>query len=524
MKRKNRLWKRMAAFCLTVLTATGIFGVGAFAAPIQEKSGQITVSGVETGVQVTAYQVLDVNFDYDEQQPVEPEFTWKAETADWVRQNFPAYIGADGSVQDDFSKAGAEAVALFYDEMASEIKGGGDITLSPAGSCTGSGTISGLEMGGYLILIENGMKVYRPSVVNIVPEHKDGAWVMTSPSVTVKSSEPGIDKTVNEDNKSDSHNPDVSDSGAMGDTFNFDLRTNVPAYPENAAAKGYVISDTLPAGLALVNDSIKVYGVSSGGQETALNAGDAYTLGTDRPGNKGTASFVLTFVYDKIKGYEKIHVDYNAVLTADANVGPDGNVNNAALDYSNNPYDAASWKEKTDEVTVYTYGLKVDKVNNSGDLLDGAEFTLSVNENGTDAMYFVKIGDGTYRAADSTEAGATQTLAVGAAGSAKGKLQVSGLAKADVLYLTETKAPDAYNKLSIPVQLEIKDADNNGKPTNGDSAEYGDGYVAVQVINTQGFQLPVTGGMGTVLFTAGGIAVMGAAVLLFITLRRRKMS
>jgi LPXTG-motif cell wall-anchored protein len=43
----------------------------------------------------------------------------------------------------------------------------------------------------------------------------------------------------------------------------------------------------------------------------------------------------------------------------------------------------------------------------------------------------------------------------------------------------------------------------------------------VDVTNTKGFQLPTTGGMGTILFTAGGIAIMGAAVLLFFVLKRK---
>ena len=57
-------------------------------------------------------------------------------------------------------------------------------------------------MGNYLILIENGMKVYSPSAVNLVPEWKNGEWQMSDATVEVKSSELTIIKTVILENSS----------------------------------------------------------------------------------------------------------------------------------------------------------------------------------------------------------------------------------------------------------------------------------------------------------------------------------
>ena len=72
------------------------------------------------------------------------------------------------------------------------------------------------------------------------------------------------------------------------------------------------------------------------------------------PNSGGTSTFTLTFNYAEISGYQKIRVEYTATLNEDAVLGESGNINNAVLDYSNNPYDSSSWESQTDKVTVYT--------------------------------------------------------------------------------------------------------------------------------------------------------------------------
>ena len=524
MNKRSNTWKRLTALCLSLLLAVGIFSATAFAAPIAESTGSIKVTGVEDGVTVSAYKVLDVNFNYGEQQPVDPVYVWSDEVKTWVRDNYSSYIGTDDSVTETFTEdqLNAGQKAGFYDALAAAIKNN-TITFTARGTCTGNGTISSLPMGGYPLLIENGMKVYRPSAVNIVPEYDETAqeWKMSTPSLEVKSSSMDIEKKVNED-KEDGHDPDVSDKGAIGDTVNFDLRADVPKYPANASAKNYAISDILSAGLSLTGDSIKVYGVNADG-ETLLTKDTAYSIDTKRPNPAAaseTTSFTLNFVYDEIAAYTQIHVDYDAVISGNAVVVTGENTNKAILDYNNNPYDSSSWKDTPDDVKVYTYGLKIRKVNKQDELLTGAEFTLSKNSDGSNPLTLVKTDDGAYRLALTGEQ-ETTTLVTGENGDAKGKLTISGLSTG-TYYLTETKAPGGYNKPNTPVTIEIKDDNLDGKPTSGNSSEFADGYVALDVINTQGFVLPTTGGMGTILFTAGGVAIMGAAVLLFVVLRRRK--
>ena len=104
-----------------------------------------------------------------------------------------------------------------------------------------------------------------------------------------------------------------------------------------------------------------------------------------------------------------------------------------------------------------------------------------------------------------------------------GRLTLKGLDEG-TWYLKETKAPGGYNLLASPVAVTITDNVNgvlDGKVTVGND-EAVDGLVPLTVENDSGFRLPVTGGMGTFLFTTAGIILMGAAVLLLIVILRKK--
>lgn len=537
MKTKGKV-SRVTAFFMTLLMAVSLLCATAFAIEPDEK-GTITVNDVEDNVTVSAYRLMDVKVN-ENGQPQEPVYTWTDEVAAWVRKNYPTYIGEaeDNSVQDDFStEAETEEIAEFYDALAAAIKTTeGPLDITAADTRNGSGTIEDLSMGNYLILIENGMKVYRPSAVNLVPvwDTETDRWEMSDATVVVKSSELTISKTVNADTGSDSAGK-KADNANIGDTVSFEIVADVPNFPANALAKNYAVSDILPEGLTLDEDSIEVYGVS-GDMDTPLEAGDsgAYTSENTRPNNGVASSFTLTFAYDKISSYEKIRVTYSAVLNGDAVLGTLGNVNNAHLDYSNNPYVAESWKDKTDSAVVYTYGIDISKVD-KGDhenFLAGAKFELYASENaaegGTEAekIVFVKESEGVYHRALAGEENTTTTLVVGENDALKGRLKVKGLDEG-TWYLKETKAPGGYNLLASPVKVVVTDAEGgvlDGQVIGAAADASGEAValVTLTVKNDNGFLLPVTGGASTVLFAVGGAVLMSAAVICFIAVSKRK--
>ena len=76
--------------------------------------------------------------------------------------------------------------------------------------------------------------------------------------------------------------------------------------------------------------------------------------------------------------------------------------------------------------------------------------------------------------------------------------------------LVETKAPEGYRLLTSPIDVKI----------NGDENE-----VTLTVNNTKtGWELPTTGGIGSVLFTLIGLLLMGTAVVLYINRRKQEQT
>lgn len=551
--------KALASLCLA-LTLTLCLTLPAWAAGggdaagqriAQDTKGSITLSWVtgdtDTVTSVTAYKVIRVDYQYPTddgyEAPKDPEFFWVDNVAAWVRDNYPTYIGTgtDNSVQDDFAEANDVARKDFFDALAAEVE-----ELNLAGTTMnveGSTALLNTEMGGYLILVAGGTKIYSPVFVSLEAVYENGSWEIKDKNVTVKAENLTINKYVKE---TVDGTEDEKAKAGISDTVYFVLEADVPSYPNNATNKTYAISDILPTGMTLNDSSIVVEGCKDGGIDVELNnnqGNQIWRQDTQRPGTEtAQTTFTLSFNYDQIKSYDKIRVTYSAELNRQAQTGPSGNINHAYLDYSRDPHAATDFLlTAEDTTTTFTYGIQVTKKGESAEegqaepLLTGAVFTLKWDGTNETEISFVNTGDGAYRVADSKDADAEKTteLTVGTDGSMKGILKLSGLDVGEYL-LTEVQAPAGYNKLSAPISIIIQDdkagtgIGPDGKPEYTDSennteVEADDGYVPVTVINTKGFTLPTTGGMGTVLFTAGGVVLMGAGlVLLVVFLRRRR--
>lgn len=513
MFKKNR-FSRFIMMLMALLMGCHMAPKTAFAINNTDK-GSVTVNGVEEYVTVSAYRMMDINFDYDVNQPKNPMYMWADGAAEWMNTNYPEFIDTDNhnAVKEEFSEADEVKVAELYDKLAVAIKDGTVVVEGKEVMAEDDETavvIDNLTMGNYFILIEGGLNVYRPLSANVVPEFKDGVWKMTNPEVSAKASSPSITKEITGGLKED--NADI------GDTISFELNAVIPSYPEHAKAKMFVVSDKLSEGLTLVEDSLKIYGVNSGksnvliesgftrSKERSVNANDLYN-----PEDK-IVSFALDFDYSAISEYESLKITYDALLNEKSVVGEAGNGNIALLDYSSNPYSANSYSTDGDETTVYTYGMKISKVDedtNAG--LSGAEFTLS-----KDGQEISFVGEnGVYHVAAAGETGNKTVVVDG-----NGLLTLNGL-DAGTYSLTETKAPDGYVKLQNSVEIVISDSDMNGK-VESDGQELSDGYMPVTVKNDTGFTLPVTGGMGTTLFNVAGIALVGSGLLLIVTYFRKR--
>ena len=515
MKEKTS-FKAIVIVIATVLMLMGL-NLPAYASiTTTTNTKDITVSGIEAGAKVSAYQLTTVNYDYTADQPQAVPYTWNSDVKTWVDANYSAYSNPENFYKSVTSNS--DEAKVFYSALSAAIKGG-TISLTAktqtaTGTAsypvtdeklTGSVTFTGCKMGTYLILIENGYMVYTPSVINLTPEFDNTTkeWKLPdSMAVTVKATKPQITKTVTDETK-------TKDNYSTKDTIPFTIVADIPTYATGSLAKSYKISDKLSNGLTVDKATIKVFGQKGSATPVQLTETTDYTLTAT-----GKTAFDVELKYDQIKNYDKIKVTYSAKLTAEAltNVGGAGNSNTATLTYSNNPYDTTSTQTQETSNKVFTYGAEITKTDKTtGEVLKGAEFELSSDST---KLYFVKTASGVYYQANQSDAGATTNLVV----DDNGKLALYGLDEG-TYSLSETKAPDGYNKSAEAKTITIKDANMDGAL---DDEEGTTGIYKLTFPNSSGFQLPVTGGAGTVAFVAGGIVFVGLGILLLVIASKKK--
>lgn len=403
-------------------------------------------------------------------------------------------------------------------------------------TATGGYAITGLSAGYYLVKDQKDTQsgrddAYTRFILKVVAD-TDAAPKSAVPTVSKKVKE---NVKYTQDGGYGTGYNDVADY-SIGDTVPFELIGTLPADYANYSKYAYTFHDTASQGLSVDVDSIAVY---VDGSATALDK-SAYTVATT--GLTANETFTVSFADLKtavptLSAGSKIVVKYNATLNAQAVVGLSGNPNEVYLTFSNNSNAGGTGdtgKTTTDKVIVFTYELDTTKADRDhpATKLAGAEFKLY---RGTDTKSYAVVADGKLTSWTAEEDKATTLVS-----DAEGLFKVAGLDDG-TYYLLETKAPDGYNKLSEPVTLTIAATTANGQNWNdfdaakaltaitikvgtaetvsGDAAK---GTVAATIENASGSTLPSTGGVGTKIFTYGGILLMLAAAVALVT--RRKIS
>ena len=394
-----------------------------------------------------------------------------------------------------------------------------------------------------------------------------------------KTETPSIDKKIVDTDKNEAmDDSDKTDTAAIGDTIEYEITGNVPNY-DGYSYYYYVVDDTLSKGLTLDANSFAV----KVGDSTLTKGSDYYVYTTNNA--DGTTNFRLAF--ENIKNYTvgaDISIKYNATVNEDAVIGTDPNTNTAKLIYSNNPSQSdrgdkegvpgepggnVPTGETPDYITkTYVTQIKLTKVDQDGNALNGAEFTLTgtnlTKVKFTTATNFTEAADGSYyklksgaytetaptdETADLYESTTTKytkttsTNVVEASGSGAsanvkafvgddGILYFTGLDKGTYT-LTETTTPTGFNTID-PINFEIKGTINGATATVGGNITWSSDNqnltwneasqtFEITITNIAGKLLPSTGGIGTTIFyVAGTILVLGAAVLLITKKRMRR--
>lgn len=217
---------------------------------------------------------------------------------------------------------------------------------------------------------------------------------------------------------------------------------------------------------------------------------------------------------------QDVKISFTSKIKKDAVLNPDetGIPNTAKLDFDNDKGSYTKPKDPTNPpltppeeppttppVTVDPTegGLKVIKVDkkDSSKKLEGAEFKLTTDKEGKNVVdasgTIIKVNGNSHD-------GKLENLATGK----DGEISITGLTPG-TYYLHETKAPTyqengetkSYRLLTKPLEVEVKNKVNDHEVTVENSKS--------------GWDLPTTGGMGTILFTAAGLGFMLLALVLY---------
>lgn len=438
--------------------------------------------------------------------------------------------------------------------------------------------------GAYIAVItgaENG-DIYNPILLTATynedgelttkPIDSNAAYLFGTTAVA-KSSSPDVDKKITDGTTQDLTNNTIN-TASVGDVVDYEVTPTVPTYPSNAKNKTFFISDRLSVGLTFDYASLTV--TVNG---TALKRSEDGNTFTDADGNevakavKKGNGFNLNFVYDELVYDTEGHVyapviTYSGVINDDAVVGDDGN-NNKVIYYYGDPNTGTTWKpvddepdgatgvnKKEDEETVYTYQLAFLKTGEGEDAdgLAGAQFgiykdaeckklidVVTTNENGyavstnvESGIYYVKelvaptgysLNDKVYAITAKWDTATTTSTATETE-----RTYTTKKPSDDALQVGWIKGTTFYSFDEVGVntdgyQAAYLETEKTTSSTEKSFVENGDvGGTALldeAIPNTKLSTLPGTGGMGTTIFTIGGVVIMISAAGLFFANRRK---
>jgi len=266
MSMKNKINKLVSLLMVFFMTF-GLFAPLASAEITIDQRGTIEIKNVAEDVLITAYRLMNVNYDFDKGEPTTPVYEWVDGLSSWMETNFPDYADAENFTDDVVGKEKEDGTTYptadeVYDAIAAAIRSGvldlkesGHVDANKDGEAV---EIGNLEMGNYLLLIENGLKVYKPAAVNVIPVWNADAetWEMSKPAaeVDVKSSDVWIVKTIVAVNGDES-----LDTVSIWDTVTYRLSVDIPKYPVNSKYKTITVSDKITDVLSIDMSSLEVY-------------------------------------------------------------------------------------------------------------------------------------------------------------------------------------------------------------------------------------------------------------------------
>lgn len=386
-------------------------------------------------------------------------------------------------------------------------------------------------------------------------------------TITITNYKPEFEKTVKPRTGTTSTDKHQADYG-IGDKVPYTLTIKVP---ENVAKLHTfkVVDTTLKDQLEHIEEGFTLTATDKDDSPQTLTEKTAYTKKITEDTDTNTSILTVDFTTKALTSVAggTITIRYYATLGAGAVVADNGNLNTAKLLYSRKTdTDGSSETDKkpyeiTDEGVVYTFMTSIEKTGkgglynekpmpgvtfalyrkvedaewNNGDkvTIAGQEYTKKGAVSGATA---VKLGLATNESETWVQIYHDATgKELEAKTNEQGIVEYKGLPSGTYKFI-ETKTLDKYNLLTSPVDAKLslsytttwKDTskyDENGNLTNHKSGtvkyENGDPKAVIQIVNRSGFQLPVTGGFGTLLFSGIGVLLVLAGVAVLFSMKKK---
>lgn len=439
---------------------------------------------------------------------------------------------------------------------------------------SGTVEVNSPEAGLYIAIITPAKTGYTYNPVFVGADYKQNAsgdsstWNVTtdlsySDTAIAKKSEVKVDKTAQDKTSVDTNKQETV---GVGDTVVFTVKTVIPGFADNYTKPVFKVTDALSTGLELNASKITLV------KPTGLTKDTDYTVTPD--GTKGfTVAFKDTYL-KTVKTATDVEITYEAKVTSDAPKSVNHEDNTVTVNYSNSPSDEEGHGTLKDKTNHYTFDIdgdlfgeqpyKATEVVKVGVDKDGKEITETVElANGKTVGALQGAEFKLYKDEACTTEYSNDVFTNPITTDAQGRMTIKGL-DAGKYWVKETKAPDGYiadtNPHSIEIKTEVEEVtvtegegnaaisyktnvlksytvEIDGKQTanysitndaattkiieqsKGDT-EVGTDTEKGKIKNTQGVELPSTGGMGTTIFyVIGAMLVIGAGVIM-ITRRR----